>query len=320
MSSAELSVRAQPRLPALLRTLLWPLFGCLVLLVGGQFTGDYVRYILGLIAVNAMVVLSLDVLLGRLGLISIGHAGFFALGAYASTILVKYGWPFLATVPVAGLIATTGGLLLGIPSLRLSGFYLAIATLAFGAIVEQFIRWAAPLTGGGFGLPVPTPDLLGAPLDSRAFFDLVVAMLLLYVFGAAYLERTVAGRAMLAIKTSEPAAQSIGINVTMMKLLGFGVSGFGAGAAGAFYAPLVGFLGPEHFTFLASVSFVAMSVLGGTGITGSLLGAAVITAVPELFVSLQDYSSLVWGLAMLLILLISPRGLAYARERWRGAQ
>jgi branched-chain amino acid transport system permease protein len=297
---------------------LWPLAGCAVLFLGGQFSGDYLRYILGLVAVNGMVVLSLDILLGRLGLISIGHAGFVGLGAYASTILMNQGWPFLATVPAAGLLATTGGLLLGIPSLRLSGFYLAIATLAFGAIVEQFIRWAAPLTGGGFGLQVPVPTLFGVALGSRPYFALVTAALVLYVLAAAYLERTVAGRAMLAVKSSEPAAQSIGINVTMTKLLGFALSGFGAGAAGAFYAPLVGFLGPEHFTFLASVSYVAMAVLGGAGVAGSLMGAAVITAVPEVFASLQDYSSLVWGVAMLLILFVSPRGLAYVRQRWSG--
>ena len=271
---------------------------------------------LGLIVINSMVVLSLDVLLGRLGLISLGHAGFVGLGAYTSAILRIHQWPFLATIPVAGIVATVCGLLLGLPSMRLTGFYLAIASIAFGAIVEQFIRWAAPLTGGGFGLQVPDASLF-VPLGSRAYLAFVVIFLMLFVVAAAYLGRTVTGRGMVAVKNSEPAAQSIGISVVGTKLLGFAISGFGAGVAGALYGPLVGFIGPEHFTFLGSVSYVAMAVLGGAGITGSLIGAAVITALPELFSSLQDYASLLWGLAMLLILMISPHGLVHIGRHWR---
>lgn len=292
-----------------------PLFGAGFILVVGLASGGYPQYVLGLLLINIMVVMSLDVLLGRLGLISLGQAGFVGIGAYTTAILMTHHWSFLLTLPVAGLLATIGGLLLGLPSMRLSGFYLAIATLAFGGVVEQLIRSLRPITGGPFGLQVPTPDLFGFPIQSKAYFALLVVALIGFIFAIRHLERSVAGRSMLAVKASEPAAQSIGINVVGTKLLGFAISGFGAGVAGGLYAPLIGFIGPEHFTFLSSVSYVAMAVLGGSGIMGAILGAAVITAIPELFVSLRDYSSLVWGAAMLLILFLSPRGLAYLRLR-----
>ena len=253
------------------------------------------RYALGLVAINAMVVLSLDVLLGRLGLISIGHAGFVAIGAYSSAVLYQAGCPFLLTIPAAGGFATLGGLLLGLPSLRLAGFYLAIATLAFGGVVEQAIRWMGPLTGGAFGMAVGMPTIFGIEFDSRSYFTLLCAALVLFVIVSEALSRSVAGRAMQAVKTSEPAAELIGFSIVATKLLGFAISGFGAGVAGSLYGPLVGFVGPEHFTFMTSVSYVAMSVLGGAGTLGSLLGAAVITAVPEVFAGLQDYAWLVWA-------------------------
>ena len=297
------------------RPLFVPLLGAAVILAAGLGSGGYPQYVLGLVAISMMIVLSLDVLLGRLGLISLGHAGFVAIGAYTTSILMVHHWPFLLTLPVAGILATIGGLLLGLPSMRLSGFYLAIATLAFGGVVEQVIRFARPITGGPFGLQVPAPEVFGLPVQGKAYFVVLVGALAGFIFAFRHLERSVAGRSMLAVKASEPAAQSIGINVVGTKLLGFAISGFGAGVAGALYAPLIGFIGPEHFTFLSSVSYVAMAVLGGSGITGALLGAAVITAIPELFVSLRDYSSLVWGAAMLLILFLSPRGLAYLRLR-----
>jgi len=278
--------------------------------VGLLFCG-YLQHVTGLVVINVMVVISLDVLLGRLGLISIGQAGFVGIGAYTTAVLLAHHWPFLLTLPIAGLFATIGGLLLGLPSLRLSGFYLAIATLAFGDVVLQVIRWLRPITGGPYGLPVPSPTVFGFALAGTAYFVLLIVIAALFVIAASYLAQSVAGRAMQAVKSSEPAAQSIGINVVGTKLLAFAISGFGSGVAGGLYGPLVGFLGPEHFTFLSSVSYVAMAVLGGAGIMGAILGATVITAIPELFASIHDYSSLLWGAAMLAILLVSPRGLAY---------
>jgi ABC-type branched-subunit amino acid transport system permease subunit len=187
--------------------------------------------------------------------------------------------------------------------------------LAFGSVIEQLIRWMTPITGGVFGLAVNTPTFFGLTLDSAGYFALLCVALAIFIVAAERLSASVAGRAMQALKTSEPAAESIGINLVGTKLLGFAISGFGAGVAGALYGPLVGFLGPEHFTFMASVSYVAMSVLGGAGTLGSLLGAAVVTAVPEVFGGLQDYSSLIWGVAMLLILLVSPAGLSHVNLR-----
>jgi ABC-type branched-subunit amino acid transport system permease subunit len=286
------------------------LVGCLALWIAGHSSTDFVRYVAGLIAVNAMIAVSLDILLGSVGLISIGHAGFVAIGAYTAAVLTGMGWPFWLTIPVSGVLATACGLLLGLPSLRLSGFYLAIATLAFGGVVEQVIR-SLGVTGGAYGMQVAVPAFFGSKLSGPGYFNVLVAFLVAYVIAGHYLARSVAGRAMLAVKDSEHAAQAIGFNVVAVKLLAFALSGFGAGVAGALYGPLVGFIGPEHFTFMTSVAYVAMAVTGGAGPAGAFIGAAVITGVPELLVKFRDYAELFWGVTLLLVLLLSPRGISH---------
>lgn len=291
------------------------LAGCVVLWIIGHSFTDFVRYVAALVAVNAMIAVSLDILLGSVGLISIGHAGFVAIGAYTAAVLTGHGWPFWATLPVAGSLATLSGLLLGVPSLRLSGFYLAIATLAFGGVVEQLVRSMDSLTGGAFGMQVALPSLFGARMGGGGYFNILIFALAVFLLAAHFLARSVSGRAMVAVKDSEAAAQAIGFDVAAVKLLAFALSGFGAGVAGALYAPLIGFIGPEHFTFITSVSYVAMAVVGGAGPMGAFVGAAVVTAMPELFARLHDYAELVWGGALLLILLLSPRGLIHLFHR-----
>jgi ABC-type branched-subunit amino acid transport system permease subunit len=286
------------------------LVACAALWIAGHSFSDFIRYVAALVAVNAMIAVSLDILLGSVGLISIGHAGFVAIGAYTAAALTAHGLPFWATLPAAGTLATAGGLLLGLPSLRLTGFYLAIATLAFGGVVEQLVRSLESITGGAFGMQVALPSMFGVKLTGAGYFNVLIAALGLYLIAAHALSRSISGRAMLAVKDSEPAAQAIGFDVAAVKLLAFALSGFGAGVAGAFYAPLVGFIGPEHFTFITSVSYVAMAVVGGVGPIGAFIGAAFVTALPELFAGLHDYAELLWGGTLLLILLLSPRGLA----------
>jgi branched-chain amino acid transport system ATP-binding protein len=290
--------------------LAWLLVGCLALWIAGHSSTDFVRYVAGLIAVNAMIAVSLDILLGSVGLISIGHAGFVAIGAYTAAVLTGMGWPFWLTIPVSGVLATASGLLLGLPSLRLAGFYLAIATLAFGGVVEQVIR-SLGVTGGAYGMQVAAPAFFGTKLSGPGYFNVLVAFLVAYVVAGHYLARSVAGRAMLAVKDSEHAAQAIGFNVVAVKLLAFALSGFGAGVAGALYGPLVGFIGPEHFTFMTSVAYVAMAVTGGAGPAGAFIGAVVITGVPELLAKFRDYAELFWGVILLLVLLLSPRGISH---------
>ena len=293
------------------RKLAWLLAGCLALWIAGHSSTDFVRYVAGLIAVNAMIAVSLDILLGSMGLISIGHAGFVAIGAYTAAVLTAMGWPFWLTIPVSGVLATACGLLLGLPSLRLAGFYLAIATLAFGGVVEQVIRSLDSITGGAYGMQVAVPAVFGTKLGGPGYFNVLVAFLVAFVIAGHYLARSVAGRAMLAVKDSEHAAQAIGFNVVAVKLLAFALSGFGAGVAGALYGPLVGFIGPEHFTFMTSVAYVAMAVTGGAGPAGAFIGAALITGVPELLAGFRDYAELFWGVTLLLVLLLSPRGISH---------
>lgn len=293
------------------RKVLWLLAGCFALWLAGHSSTDFVRYVAGLIAVNAMIAVSLDILLGSVGLISIGHAGFVAIGAYTAAVLTGIGWPFWVTIPAAGVLATLCGLLLGLPSLRLTGFYLAIATLAFGGVVEQTIRSLDSITGGPYGMQIAAPSLFGTKLGSSGYFNVLVLALVIFVLAAHFLARSVSGRAMLAVKDSAPAAQAIGFNVVAVKLLAFALSGFGAGVAGALYGPLVGFIGPEHFTFMTSVSYVAMAIVGGAGAAGAFIGAAFVTALPELLAQFRDYAELIWGGALLLVLLLSPKGISH---------
>ncbi len=296
------------------RKVLWLTAGCVLLwIVGNQF-GDFVRYVSSVIAINIMITLSLDVLLGGVGMISIGHAGFVAIGAYTSAVLSAMGVPFWVGIPLAGLLSMLCGLILAVPSLRLTGFYLAIATLAFGGVVIQIIR-AFDVTGGAYGLQVALPSLFGGKLTSQGYFHFLMAMLAVFVFASLALSRSFIGKALLAVKNSEPATQSIGLNVVAVKLLAFAISGFGAGVAGALYGPLVGFIGTEHFTFMTSVSYVAMAVTGGPGTVGAFVGATLITAVPELLSRFRDYAELFWGATLLGVLLLFPRGLTHLFDK-----
>ncbi len=274
------------------------------------------------ICILAIAGVGLMLLIGYTGLVSLGHGAFMAIGAYTNTYLITKGIPFLVAFPLAGLAALIAGVLIAVPANRMSGIYLAIATLAFSQIVEQVIvRWE-PVTRGFQGMPVPPPDLLGQPLTQGwQLYYLALAVLALVVLGAINLVRSPTGRALVAIRDSEISAQSLGVNLFRYKTAIFALSAAITGLAGALLAHRMRFISPDAFNFLMSIQLLLMVVVGGLGsIHGAILGAIFVGALPQAIALMRDYLPTViartpglepglFGLVMVLIVLFEPLGL-----------
>ena len=220
------------------------------------FTNYYV-YMANYIAINIIVVVGLNLLVGYTGQISLGHAGFYAIGAYATiTLMTVAHFPFLAALVCAGLIAAVFGFLLGLPALRLEGPYLAIATLGFGLTVTQVIG-KIELFGGRQGLHAPDLTLFGQHLDTdRAFYYLVMSLAVALTVFAGNVVKSRVGRALIAIRDADTAASTIGVNLVSYKTLAFAFSAFYAGIAGGLYAFVLRFIEPEVFSLLMSIMFL----------------------------------------------------------------
>jgi len=266
--------------------------------------------------------LSLMVLVGYTGLISIGHAAFLGIGAYVHTYMIRRGVPFVPSMLLAGVTATAAGVMVGIPAMRMRGFYLAIATLAFSAIVEEvFVRWET-VTGGSRGVPVPKPQFFGLAIESEAgFYYLCLSILVLCILGVLNLLRALTGRAWIAIRDSEIAAQSMGVNLTGYKTLAFAFSAFLAGLAGALFAHKIGYLTPDIFTPILSIQLLMLVMVGGIGsIHGAIFGAIFLVMLPTVIAILRDYLPVaiaqqpalepgIYGLILVLVVLLEPLGL-----------
>ncbi|MGH2453826.1 MAG: branched-chain amino acid ABC transporter permease [bacterium] len=265
-----------------------------------------------LVAINATVAVGLNVLTGLTGQISLGHAGFVGIGAYAATLLAaRLDFPWFLAWPAAGLIAAAFGVLVGVPALRLTGPYLTIATLGFGVAVHQVLtNWEA-LSGGRMGLPVPRVAFGPAALtnDQRLYY-LAVGVAVLLTWAAANLARSHVGRAFVALRDSDIAAEVMGVNLTRYKVLAFAVSAFYAGIGGALFAQALRHLEPQSFDLLQSITYFAMIVVGGLGtVSGAVLGAGVITLLPGYLGELRAWLPVIFGTAIILIMMVEPRGL-----------
>lgn len=290
-------------------------------------------YIVNLITVHAIVAIGLNLLVGFTGQISLGHAGFFAIGAFTTVILVSnWSFPLYLALPLAGFVSSAFGFILGLPALRLKGPYLAIATLGFGMTITTIIKHME-FFGGRMGLQAPKLELFGTPMKDIHFYYLIMFIAAIMVIGAVKLIRTRVGRAFIAIRDSDIAAEAMGVNLTYYKTLAFAVSAFYTGIAGGLYAFILGFINPESFHLIMSITFLAMVVVGGLGsIMGSICGAALMTFLdiklqaiqdisfigPALVAFSQKYMSLggisniaviVYGLIMILIVLFEPLGI-----------
>jgi branched-chain amino acid transport system permease protein len=274
------------------------------------------------IFILAVAGVGLMLLIGYTGLVSLGHGAFMAVGAYTNTYLITKGVPFLIALPAAGLAALVAGAIIAVPANRMSGIYLAIATLAFSQIVEQvIIRWE-PVTRGFQGMPVPAPDLLGYKLTHGwQLYYLSLAVLMLVVLATINLVRSPTGRALVAIRDSEISAQSLGVHLFRYKTAIFALSAAITGLAGALLAHRMRFISPDAFNFLLSVQLLLMVVVGGLGsIHGAILGAIFVGGLPQAIALMRDdlptaiartpgLEPGLFGLVLVLIVLFEPLGL-----------
>jgi branched-chain amino acid transport system permease protein len=287
------------------------------------------------VGLNGLVIVGLALLFGHAGQVSLGHAGFVGIGAYTCAFLTtRLEVPWLAAFAAAGVLAAGGGLLLAVPSLRLRGHYLAMATLGFGELMTLLFVEAEPLTGGVNGLGgIPFPTL--GPLELRepaSLYWLVWGIVGISVLVAANMVRLRPGRAMRALHGSELGAQACGVDIVGIKVRTFVLSATLAGLSGALYASVVGFISPSVFTVAASVTFLAMAIIGGSGsLAGPIVAAALLTLLQyldalipglprETAQTLQQYQADIYGLSIVLVVLFAPKGIAGLWRRKRGAE
>lgn len=261
-----------------------------------------------------MMALGLNILTGYTGLVSLGHAGFVAVGAYTSALLaVKMGCGFFVSMLFGVLTAGVSGVLLGLPTLRLSGTYLSIVTLGFGEIVKMVaLNWDV-VTNGTLGVKnIPKPELFGLKLTiaNNGLYYLMAVMLLIVTCFCIAVVKSKTGRAFLAIKADEMAGTMMGINVTYYKMLAFVLSACICSVAGSLYAVLIGYIDPNTFTFDVSTLILSIVILGGMGtIRGMFLGAVVLITFPEVSRALMDYRFVVYGLILVLMMRFRPQGI-----------
>jgi ABC-type branched-subunit amino acid transport system permease subunit len=291
----------------------------LLLLALPRMADNYVLYVVTRLFVYVLVALGLNLLTGYAGQVSLGHAAFFAIGAYTAAVLAeRWHWPSLLCMLAAAVFTGLVGYLLGLPCLRLSGLYLAMATLGFTLIVQEMLLQLAVLTHGSEGMKVAPASLLGLTFDSdtRKYYMLfaVTAAMLLF---ARNLVGGRLGRAFLAIRDNERAAAAMGVNLARYKTIAFAISALYTGLAGALSAFIVGFLDPQEFSFFLSIQFITIIILGGlASLLGSVLGACFLIFLPELLAGLDVWQALVYGLIMVITILFMPFGLSGALRRY----
>ncbi len=285
------------------------------------FTGiidEYNGNLLAVAGIYVIIALSLNLITGFTGQLALGQAGFMAVGAYTTAIFVmRFNFPLVAALIVGGLVTAIFGIIIGFPTLRLRGDYLAIATLGFGEIIRVLMNNLEPLTGGAAGLKgIPpfssTGDFL---MDLLIRFSWVFIFTVLTIVLMSNLIKSSTGRAIISIREDEIAANSMGINTAYYKILAFTLSGFIAGVGGGLYATYFGYLNPLMFGFLNSVNFVVIIVLGGLGsITGTILAGVAFTYAQEWLRVLGDFRLAVFGLALVIVMIFWPGGLMGNRE------
>jgi branched-chain amino acid transport system permease protein len=314
---------------------LWGGIGFILLMTAIPWLASpYMLYIFNMIGIAAIAAIGLNILIGFTGQISLGHGAFFGVGAYAAAILAtRFNLPLLVSIPVAGLMTAMIGMIFGVPSGRLKGLYLTIATLAGQFIIEYLLIHWESLTKGTMGITLPPAKLLIFSLQGDlSFYYLIYIALAGMAWIAVNLMRTRYGRAFIAIRDNDRAAEGMGIPIFRFKLLSFGISSFYAGFAGALWASYMGSITAEPFNLGLSVEYIAMVIIGGLGsIAGSIYGAVFITLLNETLrfmtgilmnsdiiaafgLNMAPLREFVFGLTIVLFILLEPRGLA---ELWR---
>jgi len=313
---------------------LWLLIGLALLFGVIPFVSSpYMLYVINSMGIYAIAAVGLNLLIGYTGQISLGHGAFFGVGAYTAAILAtKASFPFVVAVPAAGLVTAAVGIVFGLPSARLKHLYLLIATLAGQFIMEYvLVQWEG-LTGGAEGIVVTGATLFGIDLgNDRTLYFVIFACFVFMTWIAVNLVRTRYGRAFIAIRDNDRAAEGMGIPIFRYKLLSFAISSFYAGFAGALFAFYVMSITPEPFNLWLSIYFIAIIIIGGLGkITGSVFGTIFIVLLEEVLshatqflmnvgtggmgITIAPLREFVFGLAIVLFIIFEPKGLA---EVWR---
>lgn len=281
------------------------LYGLIFLLVQTGALSRHFQSLLVPVGINVILAVSLNLTVGFLGELTLGHAGFMSVGAYAgclftlnSTLPIAIKFPM--GMLIGGLCAAVFGVIIGVPALRLKGDYLAIVTLAFGEIIRSVVT-NLPFTGGAGGLK---------KIERASNFTIVFIVAIIAIVVISNLVKSRHGRAICAIRDNVIAAESVGINVVYYKLVAFTVAAFFAGVAGVLYGHNLGILKPDTFDFNKSIEILVFVVLGGMGsIRGSIISAVVVTVLPEVLRGMEDYRMLAYAIVLILIMLLnaSPR-------------
>jgi branched-chain amino acid transport system permease protein len=281
----------------------WISYGALLLIVMllPILVGPYLQSQIVFVFIYSIVGVGLLILAGFTGQVSLGHAAFLAIGAYTTGYMQRLGVPFVIYLPLSVVLSGAVGALVGTPALRLSGIYLVIATIAFGFIAEEVAaRWES-VTNGNEGMRIKALDLFGFTIsrDGAAFYYLCFALLVVVMLAALNILRSPTGRAFVAIRDSETAAQSLGINLAVYKVMAFSISAGITGLAGCLYAHKLSFISPEMFTLLLSLEFIIVIIIGGIGsLHGAVLGSIFVVMVdPTLTLLKDDFPSMVAGVA-----------------------
>jgi len=308
------------------KTPTWVLLGATlaVAIVFPLVTGRYAHDVAISVLIYICLGLGLNVVVGLAGLLDLGYIAFYGVGAYTYALLsLNFGFSFWLCLPIAGLLAAIAGCIIGYPTLRMRGDYLAIVTLGFGEIVRLILNNWMALTNGPNGiLGIPRPELFGFDFRSlSSLYYVILAIAVITVLSVYRLNYSRIGRAWEAIREDETAAELMGVNTFLLKLLAYAMGATFAGFAGAFFAARMRFVGPESFSFLESAMVLSMVVLGGMGsIPGVVLGVLALVALPEVFREFELYRMLVFGGVMTLMMLVRPSGIWPAKRVGRRSE
>ena len=274
------------------------------------------------VGIYVLVAIGLNVVVGQAGLLDLGYVGFFAIGGYTMALLgVNAGWSFFEIIPIAIIMSMISGVILGAPTLRLRGDYLAIVTLGFGEIIRITARNTDPLGGprGIFGIPHPPnvgDTLVFGVLDPKPYYWLLLVVIVLAIVVVRRLEQSRVGRAWTAIREDEDAAELMGVPTFRFKLWAFAIGAGIGGLAGTVHAAKVTSITPDTYTFILSILFLAAVVLGGSGnLVGVIFGAILIAYLPERFRVFSELRVLAFGAALVIVMIFRPQGLLPSRRR-----
>lgn len=285
------------------------------------FANEYWQFVANMALVYCLVTLGFNIVLGYLGQLAFANVAFFGIGAYATAIVMNAGLPFLIALPVGAAASGVAGLLVGLPALRIKGYQLAIITLAAGELLRWTYIHGGDITQGSSGLPVPLPTVFGIALDSEiATFWTFLAITVLCLWMTRNLLRSSIGRALIAVRNNELAGLALGMHTAGFKVLAFAWSGVLVGVAGGMYACLLGRVTPESFGLTQLLVHFSMVMVGGLGsFVGSIVGALLLTAVPEVLRNFPGLEEIVFSVLLMLVLRFAPQGVGGALASRFGA-